>query len=231
MVELIQVEERIQRSIYEAIRVELVARGYLPDISDNLLYPNTKAGQEAFQQAMSDITDARGFCVELFSTGALKARGLKKVPRIVIQKGRLLPGDIGSSVGNSYQPDGAGGFIKVELPPHSTNMFLSIHLVSNEEGQDRVMNNVIGNAISVRRYLPLLDAVEFTDRFLILQVGYNENNDMDEGIMERIYEFSVPDLYITEKKEVGIISAITEITLEQSNIPNTDSIQSTTPNP
>jgi hypothetical protein len=229
--ELIQVQEIVERSLYEKIRLKILELGYIPDISNDTLYPNNAQGKRAFDAAMAQIVNSQGFAIELFSVGAVKARGLKKVPRIVIQKGRLLPGQIGAPPGINYVPNTANdNFDGIKLPPTSTDYYLDIHLISNEERQDRVMNNIIGDSISTRAYVELLE-VDPVSRFYIEQIGYSESADMDEGIIERVYQYRIPDLYITLKTVVGQASKITEIKVEQENIPNTDINLLTTPNP
>jgi hypothetical protein len=226
---LIQVQESIERTIYEKIRLELVSTGYLPDITDNLAYPNNSVGKFEFEKAMGVIQATKGFCIELFGVGSIKSRGLKKVPRIVIKKGRLLPGGIGSPPGLNYIPNPANeNFDGVLLPQRSTDYYIDICLISNEETQDRVMNNVIGNTLTTRTYLALIDNP--TQRFFIEQIGYNEMADIDEGIMERVYQYQIPDLYLTQATVQATASVIKDITLEQENIPDTE-INHTTPNP
>lgn len=212
---LAEVQEIIERSVFETIRVVLVAEGYLPDITTYL--PQSQINYDAYNTAIVAVKTAKGFCIEVFGSGSNQSKYQKKVPRIVIQTRRFLAGEIGTPPEGFYQLQEDNTFRQVKTAPTTSVMQIDIRLVSNSQEQDRIMHAVIGKALTTRKYIQRYDIAENVDpnaKFFIAQLSYNDYGEMDEGVMERAYTYQVPDIYQTEWDTLsGPIAPITEITV------------------
>ena len=84
---LTDTQERIERSIFERIRMELIDKGYLHDISIAPFNTGDGAAQAAWDAELIVISGAMDFAIELIGAGSYDKADEKKVPRIVIQSG------------------------------------------------------------------------------------------------------------------------------------------------
>lgn len=217
---LIFVQEKVERSIYEAIRKVLVEEGYFPDLTS---YSQNPAGTAALKADILNIVSSKGYAIELFGAGSSRNKYLKRIPRIVINSRRFTPGQVGSPPNGSYQLQINNlSYTQVILPPNTSNFQIDIHLVSNKQKQDRVMHAIIGKALSSRKYLHIYDELQNPiAKFLILNINFSERLAEDEGIMEKIYSYEVPDIYQADFIDLlKTIAPINEITVE-GELPNT----------
>lgn len=195
----------IERSLFETIRLELVDKGYLPDIT---LYTNDQAGYDAYNAAVTAIS---GFAIELFSEGANTAKGIKKVPRIVINTGNFLPGALGGDPQRFFEDQGTN-YKALVTPPQTVDFYINFHLVSNTVEQERVLNAILALAIPRRGYIPWYSDV--TKRFFARYLNYYDTDNIDKGIIEKVYAYEIPDMWDMEDRETyAIIAKMSEITL------------------
>ena len=207
-------QEKIEESIYQALRTVLVEEGYLPDI-DAYTGANDVAGYEA---AMKVITTTEGFCVELFGASGQRAKDLKRVPRIVIRTRRFIAGDVGSPPEVLNNPvlnedDEITSYEQTRVAPLTSNLHIDITMISKTQAQDRIMNAVVGKALTARKYQQVHDDADPLAKFFIFQTGYNDFGEFEEGLMEKTVNYEVPDIYITGDEITGTIAPISEITI------------------
>ena len=205
---LSNVQEIIERSLFEVIRQELIDKGYIPDIT---LYPDTAQGFQDYNTAISYIVTQKGFAIELFNEGSNLAKGTKKVPRIVINTGNFLPGALGGDPQKYYQDQGLF-YSALVTPPQTVDFFVNVHLVSMDVSQERILNSLIALAIQRRGYVPFYDNSGST--FFCRYLNFFHMDNMDAGMMEKVYAYQVSDCWDTEDKVLqGNIAKITEINL------------------
>lgn len=206
------IQEVVERSIFAAIGNRLVAEGYLPDITNAGRYPVdgnnlTPIGQENWQTDITTIATSKGFAIELFGCSAGKAKGLKKIPRIVIVPKRIMPGDLGYPPQDFYNIISAPGitpvvYSKFQYPKESANMHYDIHLVSETQAQLRIMNAILQLVLGQKVYVYLYN--DTTQNFFIKQYNYYDTPDPKDGIEENIYQYEVQDLYLVDISTVTI---------------------------
>jgi hypothetical protein len=208
---LSRAQERLERSLFEAIRKVLVAEGYLPDITNTARYPEpfNNAAQANWEADLNTVAGDKGFAVEAFNHSQTK--GLKKVPRIVIIPRRSMPGDIGYPMDGMIiqNPNDPLTYVRAEFPYESSHFNIDIHLVSASAKQDRILNAVLASAFGMKKYVPYYD--DDSDRFLIRQYNYLDLPDPLEGIEEKVYSYEIPDVAdIGDNfQALGLISQIT----------------------
>lgn len=202
-------QQVIERSIFEKIRLELVDKGYLPNITS---YTNDAAGQIAYNSAIDTIVQTKGFAIELFSTGTNKAKQVKKVPRIVMKSGSFLPGALGGSPSRIYEDQGTS-YKALVTPPQTVDYYINFHLVSENIEQERVLAAILALSIQRRGYITRID--DATKSFFAKYLNYYDGDNVDEGITEKIYAYEIPDCWDTEDIVVeATVAKLAEITLE-----------------
>jgi len=211
---LATVQEIIERSLFEAIRVELVDKLYLPDIADNVTYPNTQIGWDKWKADIKTIADgAKGFAIEIFSGGSSESRGIEKIPRIVMDSGNFLSGALGGDPRKYFLDQGIGEPYKALVtPPQTVDFYINFHLISNTIAQSRILNSLLALAIPRRGYLPWYNSL--SNLFFIRYLNYFDQSDIQQGIIEHVYAYEIPDAWDREDIELaGTIAKISEITL------------------
>lgn len=220
---LSDIQERVERSIYEAIRIWLVDNAYLPDISNDGTFPKsgdnlTAPAEAAWLAAMAAVESAKGFASEVFNHSSSHDKGLKRVPRLVIIPRRIMAGDIGLPLGGtiSQNPLDPDALLKYQNPPETANLWIDLNLVSKTTQQSRFLNALIAKVIGAKRFLQFYDNPN--ERFLMKQINYYDLPDPPEGIQENVYSYEVQDLYLFDKGEGSgsPVSMIKEITLQST---------------
>jgi len=205
---LSNVQEIIERSLFEVLRKELVSKGYLPNI---LLYPDTQVGHGDYNLAISNIVTQKGFAIELYNEGSNKAKGVKKIPRCIINTGNFLPGALGGDP-QRYFLDQGNFFQALVTPPQTVDFFINVHLVSEDVEQERILNALVALAIQRRGYVPFYTGSG--DTFFCRYLNFFHIDDLDAGIIEKVYAYQVSDCWDTEDRIITeAVSKITKINL------------------
>lgn len=202
------IQEKVERSIFELIRLKLVELNYLPDITT---FAVTEAGYNLYQLAIKAVVVDKGFCIEIFGASSPQAKGFKKIPRLVIKTKNYLPGELGNQPNLSYSPVGPinnpTSFQGKKLAPTTSNLKLQIHLISKSSKQDRVLHNIVQETLTTRRYVPIYNDIE--KNFFLIYSGYLDLEDLDEGVIERVYNYEAKDIYASE--EVVVVTTVAPI--------------------
>lgn len=203
------VQERIERSLFEAIRLKLVSHGYIPDIKT---FTQDQAGNDSYKAAVASIAGP----IEAFNSGSALSKGVEAVPRIVCITRRVMPGDIGKRVDNNFRvnPIDPDAVIKDEPPYSSSNLHIDIEIVSNTARQDRIINAILAEAIGgTMGYINVYDTTT-NERFFIRQFNFYDLPDTENGILKRVYSYEVPDIYLTDGMSTPNYPLIKEITAQ-----------------
>jgi len=203
--------EVVDRSVYEKIRLLLVAAGYLPDITT---FPDTDAGVAAYNTAMANIKTSKGFAIELFGQGSNLHKYEKKVPRIVYNARRIFLGDIGGNPEHQYTKAGAV-FNKTAVPPTSSSLQFDIFLVFETAKQERVLNSIIQATLKSRTYIPHYNNPN--ESFLVNNISYRDNPDTSFGICEKILTYQANDLWDTTEEIIDTAAPLESVDLETKN--------------
>jgi len=208
---LTNIQEIIERSLFHRIRQELVDKSYLPDISDTGTYPDTAIGWAQWESDMNDIVTNMGFSIEVFSSGSNEAKGIKKVPRIVMEPGNFLPGALGGDPQRYFNDQGVD-YQALVTPPQTVDFYINFCLATNSTKQARLLNAIMSLAIPRRGYIPWYNDANKT--FFARYLNYYNRTDTDEGIIEHVYAYEIPDAWDQEDVEAySSIAKISEITL------------------
>ena len=209
---LTNIQEIIERSLFERIRLELVDKLYLPDVSDIITYPDNQTGWDQWKTDVKAIADGdKGFAIELFSCGNNEAKGIKKVPRIVIESGNFLPGSLGGDP-QRYFSEQTLTYKGLVTPSQTVDFYINFHLVSKSIAQIRILNSILALAVSRRGYIPWYSDADKS--FFARYINYYDQGDESMGVTEHVYAYEVPDAWDREDIEVyATIAKMSEITL------------------
>jgi hypothetical protein len=206
------VQLRVERSIFEAIRLKLVYYGYLPDIT-NARYTSNSTGQVNFQTDLEAIREAQGFAAEVFGHSSSLDKGNKRTPRLAILTRRIMPGDIGTSIDGGFSPDPLNPDSTIKIIPslQSANLHIDINVVPGTSAEDRFLHAILAEVLSTLKYIQLYDNPQ--EWFLIRQFNFYDLPDNKNGIEEKVYSYEIPDLYLYEGQIVENIALINQITV------------------
>jgi len=209
---LSNIQQLIERSIFEAIRKVLINSGYLPDINN---YPNTQQGDDQYKAAIDSIASVKKFAAEIFGHSSPQSKELKRTPRIVMITRRAMTGDIGNVPIAIYEKNPLAPDTRMKIQPdqETADLQIDIHCVSSSADQDRVVNAVLAAAIGKRAFLQLYD--DPTQRFFIRQYSAYDLPDTQEGIIERISSYEIKDLWMFDGVVISTnVPPIKQITAE-----------------
>ena len=189
--------DELDRTFYEVLRLELVALGYLPDITQYTVESDYAAAKEAIVTSGKEV-------IELFGVGASIARDEKTNSKITIDRKSGGSGTIGSSGLFYYEPytDGTQRkFRKMAYPDQTKNIRYEIRTIAKTRAYEVIMQDILYNLFDQKKYLNTIDVNTelFTDKkFLVKYEG-----DVDVSVVrykERMFSYLVPDIYVNNPK-------------------------------
>lgn len=215
------IEESLERSIYKALRDKAVEFGYALNLNNYQLDSQgsllNAVEQKKYDADLKALQQLKGFAVELFGYSNNQNIGKKKSPSIVVDVESFLPGQLGLDTTASYKKDLAGKYIKEVGPSKTSDLFFGIKLISNHVKQNRVLHQIMVNAIPRMGYIKW-----YTENTLLpeknIMIQYDSMADVswvDEGIIEKVYRYQILDAHeLNNDLLEDNISPIKEIDLE-----------------
>jgi len=205
-------QENLERSIFETIRLELVDKGYLPDITDTVRYPQSSSGMANWNSDLNTIKNDKGFYIELYGTGIGESKGIKSTPRIVIESDNFLPGALGGDPLKSFIWNTDNNNYDVYItPPQSVDFYINFRLVANSIKQLRILNSLLAISIPRRAYIKFI--YDSTKSFFIRYLNYYQEDQESSGVLEHVYAYEIPDCWDREDNNLESIASINELTL------------------
>lgn len=225
-VPLNNVQERVERSLFEAIREVLVDHGYLPEAA---AYSNDQVGNDLFLAAKKAIvtTIAPGKtnvadAIDIFGSGSELSKGIEACPRIVCVTRRIMPGDIGKDIQGEYDvnpsdPDKVNRRISSY---QSCNIHIDIEIVSKTARQDRIIHAILAEAIGgTMGFIKLYDTT-INEKFFIRQFNFYDLPDTENGIIKKVYSYEIPDMYLSDGMIQTNYPLIEQITVDIFTVPH-----------
>ena len=193
--------ENIDRSIYNAIRLALVAVGYLADISTYAANPDKEAGLLAYQTANGLISPL----IEIFGEGTGASRMEKNVNRIVIERRSITAGDIGGGTA-IYKPvlvsNTLDSYEKTFYPDMTSTISYDIRTITSSTQVDRIILGILNKVLGRRKRVSYFTDFE-TDSGLTFGTVFNGSSLVATGqtnnIKETLYSYVVPNIFIDDE--------------------------------
>lgn len=214
-------DARVVDSIFKHIQKTTIDQGYMPDVDT---FGDTELEAQRYALAIEAVQLDKGFHIEVFNQSSARRKAAKKTARFVVYLSRVYDGEIGAGVEAIMSNDvnEAGKYESGFLPTKTSSLVIAIHLITSVSQQFYVLNSILGRSIAQRRYLNYYDKATNTyladKRFLAEQTSYNDLDDALEGVFEKVFYYTVPDIYLDNKqvtKEVTPINQITVITQDE----------------
>lgn len=209
MVNLSNILEIVERSLYKTLEAVCISSGYTPDKS---LFTDDDTGKLAYQIAIESIITIKGFSVALFGVGSSHKKYYKTVPRIVIIERKFLPGDLGGSPDPQYELN-LGNFDGNVQPPQTSDYHFQVNLCYKTAAQKRILEAILAATFNNRSYIKFYTDV--TKQFFIERYNSTIIEDNDMGIKENAYLYQAKDIWESEDVTIQTgIKPIVEITLD-----------------
>lgn len=204
-------QQRIQRSMYEAIRRVAVEEGYWPD---EVAKDYDGAQKNQWEPDLKTIKDIKGFTIEPLGNSSIHNKGQKLIPRISIKPRKFLEGDIGCPTNqvDIQSPINPDLYQLVVTPMSSVHMQLDVILDFSTDAQEVILNALLHEAIGIMNFLPWYDNPE--ERFFIKQYNYYDLEDTIADISSKVYSYQVNDVYLQDDIVIENTSPIKTIELE-----------------
>lgn len=221
---MINSQDIIERTLYASLMrvalnlgVTINPEDYLPINTENLLKQ---------EEDVNRILEEKGLFIYIFGVGNNQSRGQKLLPRITIDLNGYYPGNIGLeqfTVGDSE--DDKGKYVIYQTPQETQDTTLDIHLVANNTSDLRLLHKIMYTALPARGYLKPFDHTTLKDYLqdnsklkpagnLYIEIdNYYNHNDVQHGIIEKVYTYNCVDGYLPEypRVDMGNISPIVDI--------------------
>lgn len=220
--------ENIDRSIYNAIRLALVAGGYLADISTYAANPDKEAGLLAYQTASGLISPL----IEVFGVGTGASKMEKNVNRIVIERRSITAGDIGGGTA-IYKPvlvsNTLDSYDKTFYPDMTSNISYDIRLITASTQVERIMIGILNKVLGRRKRVSYFTDFE-TDSGLTFGTVFNGSSVIAIGqsnnIMESLYGYVVPNVFLDDGTDPTSVPVLRGVEVTASFDPNSEDVVS-----
>lgn len=205
--------DEVNRAIYNALRLELIQRGYLPDIKP-FSATDDKAGWETARAA---VKADKGAIIDVFGHGAEVDRDEKQVPRIVVTRKGDDRGTIGGYPATYYEEYMVGEqkkYRKKFYPDESKTLNYEVAVVTDNDNPvtDSYLSGLIAKVLGAKRFIPVynsaLELIPNKGLFLMYagEMDYSKGN-----YIERAYRYRIMDVFVAEGAAIneGIVPLTT----------------------
>lgn len=225
---MINSQEIIERSVYQALLDVAVALGYTLDPEKYL-----PASDEMEKKFHSDVKGLKKF-IALYGTGNAEAKGSKITPRIVVNARGFYPGAIGMP---KQLIEKAGiGYMAYEQPYETIDQQIDVHLVAGNQEDLRLLHQIMFWALPQRGYIkPYTEKKPlFSGNIFIEVTNFYDSPNNTLGILEKVYQYAIqdclletntPGIEITPIKSIEVLASefgynLSEISLDIENTQN-----------
>lgn len=202
------VEETVERTIFEMLRLAVVAAGLLPDATLFTTIPAYEAAKAALA-----LTLPGKVVTEVYGVGMPYARNEIVPNRIYIDPNSRERGTLAGFSSTYYEKQVDTTFNQYEYPDFTEDLSYSIRVITGSVDNKRRLAALVTNTLGLRRYHPSIkdDSTLTGERFLVERTGVIEVGDVK--FFEEMFIYSVSDLWLQDFK------------LLRTNIPELKSVQ------
>lgn len=198
--------EEIDRTLFELIRIGIVSKGYLPDLTAYSADPESYVlAKETLKASLPDHE-----LIEVYGTGPPESRDEKTVSKIIIDRKEAPEGTLGGFPVMEYEPilnsnNVLTGYDKFQMPENSRTIKYEIRYMTNSVKYSRIITTIIDNALGTKRYIyPVKDDGTFDKtKFMFIKL----TNDVAVGgekIIESVLTYEIIDVFIQERRKINV---------------------------
>lgn len=213
---MVSSQEIIERSFYMSLLYTALKSNLTLDPENYL--PITPESQARYEE---DRRSLKTF-VHIFGVGNNQSRGKKETPRITLELQGYYPGTIGIEkyhvdIDESARP------VLVESEFTTKSIIMDVHLVANSQEEMRTLHSLMYRALPASGYIkPFInDREEYMTTSKLMPTGnifievsnHYDHPDVSQGIMEKVYSYTVEDGLVTDNMPVDPLAPITDISV------------------
>ena len=198
--------EQIDRAILEAIRLELIALGHLPD--------KTAMTQDQYATAKKVIADNPNLTlIEVFGVAPYSGKGEEKVNHIIIDQISITNGDVGN-IEYEYTEIDSDTFKKEMLPHEMDNINYQITVLTDSQKNKRIIDKIIRRVLPKNSYFQGVnpDRSKTQNKFELIRRGAVNLSEYPR--IEEIYQIEVRNVFLDEKILIENVAKLTESQLD-----------------
>lgn len=200
-------EQKIENGIYEAIRLRLVANGYLPDI---VIYINDLPGWEA---AILAIKNSGKKIIYVQNAGSYKGREKLRENSIIVDLEDKGPSETGTKSIPEYALNETETRYNKSLTPDGLyDLMFRVSLVCYDNEYMGIMDEILREALGFRGYKNAYDKDAVVIGQFRLHLGNYISIDSNK-FMERVVFYNVPSVDLFGNKEAGDVARAEEISI------------------
>jgi len=190
--------------------------GYTINPEDYL--PTSAENAARFKEDLKKIIDDKGFYIGIFGVGNNHSRGIKETPRIVVDSEGFYPGDIGLPRKIVEKEEGIG-YTVTEVPYETFSQYMNIRLCALSSEHMRLLHQIMFWSVPQRGYLKPYDEPKFlfTGNIFLRIVNFYNMPDLDNGLMEKVYQFEVQDYLLDKNIQPELLTPIRDISVLLEN--------------
>lgn len=212
---MVNSQEIIERSIYKALLDMAIRLEYTVDPEKYL--PISDSNKNKFKHDREDITRKKGFFIDIFGVGNNQSRGIKYTPRITVESEGFYPGDIGLPK-EILEREGIG-YNAYEMPSETMTQYINIRLCATNVDLMRKLHQIMFWSIPQRGYIKPYNEARplFTGNIFIRQVNFYNMPDLENGLMEKVYQFEIQDCLLENSNAGVAVNPIRDISVLLEN--------------
>lgn len=151
------IRERIDNTVFEHLRRQVVLAGYLPNAVD---YIGDNTSWLAARAALLTTLGQNEQLIDIFGYGTPADRMEKAMSRITVDRAGQQSGDIGSYgvIGyEKYEESGQDRFKRLRYPSGTYDLTYEVRVISDRQKYESLMEDIITSVYGTRRYIKLID--------------------------------------------------------------------------
>lgn len=221
---MVSSQEVVERSVYIALLNMAIKLGYSVNPEDYL--PPNEDNAKLFKEALEVIVGKKGFYVGIFGVGNNHSRGIKETPRITIESEGFYPGDVGLPKQIISKEEGIG-YTASEGPYEALSQYINLRLCAKTSEHLRLLHQIMFWSIPQRGYIkPYVEPkFLFSGNIFLRVVNFYNTPDLENGLMEKVYQFEVQDCLIEGENPPENLTPIRDISVLLENPKYTLNIQ------
>lgn len=224
-------QEIIENTFYISLLNETLKRGLTINPEDYLDYSKKPPAPslEGERRYNLDRKTIGNKFISIFGIGNNQSRGPKEAPRITLELKSYYPGSIGLPLEDLDEDNNV-----IDFGYETKDILIDVHLVASTQNEMRILHDIMYKALPSRGYIKpyiykrLKDWKESESSKtgnLYIEVGnYYDHQDLNHGLLEKVYTYTVRDgLILTTVKDTDI-SKIIDISCLICNTNSTDKV-------
>lgn len=201
-------EVEIENGLYEAIRLEIVSRGLLPDITDYI--PNDIAGYEA---RIQEIKGAGNKIIFIENSGSYQQRENLEENCIIIDQEESAPSQTGTSSVYEYTYDGINeNYVRETTANGLFDLQYRVTMVCYDSEYIAIMQDILRQALGFRKKINSMDNnANVTGSFWCFHSSYLRLD--SSKFIERAVLFDIPSVDLIGNTGGTIVARAEQISI------------------